>query len=125
MAEKKDYSKAPYEVGKGKPPKNRQFGQPEGNKRHSGAWRKEDTPRYWLECMMKMDEGELETIYNDEAQPFFRRKLAKCIKDGEWKEIKEMIQEVYGKMPETQITVPADEETTEEANKIIRGFCLP
>lgn len=125
MAEKKDYSKAPYEVGKGKPPKNRQFGQPGGNTPHRGAWKKENTPRYWLECMMKMDEGELETIYNDEAQPFFRRKLAKCIKDGEWKEIKEMIQEVYGKMPETQITVPADEETTEEANKIIRGFCLP
>ena len=35
------------------PPKERQFGQPNGNKRHSGAWKKEDTARYKLEQMMK------------------------------------------------------------------------
>ena len=33
--------------------------------------------------------------------------------------------EVYGKMPEMQITVEADDETKEEASKIIRGFALP
>lgn len=48
-----------------------------------------------------------------------------CMKDGEWKEIKEMVQEVYGKMPEMQITVEADDDTKEEASKIIRGFALP
>lgn len=93
--------------------------------RHNGSWHKENTPRYWLEEMMKMSENELESIYNNESQPFFKRKLAKCIKDGEWKEIKEMVQEVYGKMPEFQVTVEADEETKEEASKIIRGFALP
>jgi hypothetical protein len=36
-----------------------------------------------------------------------------------------MIQEVYGKMPEMQINVEADEDTSEEANKFIRGFALP
>lgn len=93
--------------------------------RHNGSWHKENTPRYWLETMMKMSETELQKIYDDEKQPFFKRKLAKCIKDGEWREIKEMVQEVYGKMPEMQITVEADDETKEEASKIIRGFCLP
>ena len=93
--------------------------------RHNGSWHKQDTPRFWLETMMKMSEGELIKIYDDESQPFFKRKLARCIRDGEWKEIKEMVQEVYGKMPEMQITVEADDETKEEASKIIRGFALP
>jgi hypothetical protein len=93
--------------------------------RHNGSWHKENTPRYWLETMMEMNENELQEIYNNESQPFFKRKIARCIKDGEWKEIKEMIQEVYGKMPEMQITVEADDDTKEEANKIIRGFALP
>lgn len=93
--------------------------------RHNGSWHKEDTPRYWLETMMKMSERELQRIYDNEKEPFFKRKLSKCIKDGEWKEIKEMTQEVYGKMPEMQITMEADEETKDEAAKIIRGFLLP
>lgn len=93
--------------------------------RHHGAWHKEDTPRYWLESMMKMQESELEAIYNDESNSFFKRKLARCIKDGEWTELKEMIQEVYGKMPITNVNVDADEENTEEVNKFIRGFALP
>jgi hypothetical protein len=94
-------------------------------RRHNGSWHKEDTPRYWLETMMKMKETDLMKIYDDESQPLFKRKLARCIKDGEWKEIREMVQEVYGKMPEMQITVEADDETKEEASKIIRGFALP
>ena len=94
-------------------------------RRNNGSWHKEDTPRYWLETMMKMGETELQKIYDDEKSPLFKRKMAKCIKDGEWKEMKEMIQEVYGKMPEMTIVAEADEETKEEASKIIRGFCLP
>lgn len=93
--------------------------------RHNGSWHKEDTPRYWLETMMKMGEDELMEVWNDTKNPLFKRKIARCIKDGDWKEIKEMIQEVYGKMPEMQITVEADDETKEEASKIIRGFALP
>ena len=93
--------------------------------RHNGAWHKKDTPRYWLESMMKMKDEELEKIIHDEESPKFKRKMASCIQFGDWKELKEMIQEVYGKMPETQITVEADEDVAEEANKIIRGFCLP
>lgn len=93
--------------------------------RHNGSWHKEDTPRYWLETMMKMKDEELEMVINDKESPKFKKKMASCIQYGDWKELKEMIQEVYGKMPETQITVEADEDVAEEANKIIRGFCLP
>ena len=93
--------------------------------RHNGSWHKENTPRYWLEEMMKMKDEELEMVINDEDSPKFKKKMASCIQYGDWKELKEMIQEVYGKMPETQITVEADEDVAEEANKIIRGFCLP
>lgn len=94
-------------------------------RRHNGSWHKEDTPRYWLETMMKMEEDELMGVWNNTKNPLFKRKIARCIKDGDWKELKEMIQEVYGKMPEMQITVEADDETKEEASKIIRGFALP
>lgn len=93
--------------------------------RHNGSWHKENTPRYWLEEMMKMKDDELEKIIHDEDSPKFKKKMASCIQYGEWKELKEMIQEVYGKMPEMQITVEADDETKEEASKIIRGFALP
>lgn len=92
--------------------------------RHNGSWHKEDTPRYWLETMMKMGSEELNAIIEGDS-PVFKKNMAQCIVKGEWKELKEMIQEVYGKMPEMQITVEADEETKEEASKIIRGFALP
>ena len=94
-------------------------------RRGSGTWHKENTPRYWLEQMMKMRDAELQMIIDDEESPRFKKKMADCIMNGEWKELKEMIQEVYGKMPEMQITVEADKDTQEEANKIIRGFALP
>lgn len=93
--------------------------------RHNGSWHKENTPRYWLEEMMKMKDEELEKIIHDEESPKFKKKMAHCIQYGDWKELKEMIQEVYGKMPETVISLEPDEETKEEANKIIRGFALP
>ena len=93
-------------------------------RRHNGSWHKEDTPRYWLETMMKMGSKELNAIIEGD-DPVFKKNMAQCIIKGEWKELKEMIQEVYGKMPEMQITVEADEDTQEEANKIIRGFALP
>ena len=93
-------------------------------RRHNGSWHKEDTPRYWLETMMKMNSKQLNAIIEGD-EPVFKRNMAQCIIKGEWRELKEMIQEVYGKMPEMQITVDADEETQEEANRIIRGFALP
>lgn len=93
--------------------------------RHHGAWHKEDTPRYWLETMMKMKDSELEAIIASKESSTFKKKLAECILNGEWTEIKEMIEQVYGKMPIVNITAEADNETSEEANKFIRGFALP
>ena len=73
-----------------------QFGQPNGNPRHNGAWKKESTPRFKLEKMMELEEDELRDIAEDKKSPLFERKLAIAIRKGGWREIKEMIQEVYG-----------------------------
>lgn len=85
-------------LGRGgvEPPKERQFGQPNGNPRNNGAWKKEDTARYKLEQMMKLSGEELRTVESDEEAPMFERKLAKAILNGEWKEIESMINQVYG-----------------------------
>lgn len=42
-----------------------QFGQPNGNPRHNGAWKKEDTLRYKWEQTLKMSDGELRAILKD------------------------------------------------------------
>lgn len=85
-------------LGRGgvEPPKERQFGQPNGNPRNNGAWKKEDTARYKLEQMMKLSEVELDTVKDNPDSPMFERKLAKAILDGEWKEIESMMNQVYG-----------------------------
>lgn len=36
------------------PPVDKRFGQPNGNPRHNGAWKKEDTARYKLEQMQSV-----------------------------------------------------------------------
>lgn len=42
------------------PPIEKQFGQPNGNPRHNGAWKKEATPRYKLEKILAADIKEIE-----------------------------------------------------------------
>lgn len=42
-----------------------QFGKPNGNPRHNGAWKKEDTLRYKWEQMLKMDDDELQAVLLD------------------------------------------------------------
>lgn len=86
-----------------------QFGQPNGNPRHSGAWKKEDTARYKLEQMLKLSEKELKIIAKDNDAPLFERKLAVCIANGQWKEIEGMMNQVYGQPKqkiESVITAP-------------------
>lgn len=90
------------EVGYKKPPVKNQFGQPNGNPRHNGAWKKEDTARYKLEQMLKMSESELDSLASDSEAPLFERKLATCIAKGQWKEIEGMMNQVYG-APKQQI----------------------
>jgi len=47
------------------PPKERQFGQPNGNPRHNGAWKKENTLRYKWEKLLAMNEAELIEVLKD------------------------------------------------------------
>lgn len=78
------------------PPKERQFGQPNGNPRNPSGWKREDTARYKLEQMMKLSEVELTELNFNESAPMFERKIAKAILNGEWKEIESMMNQVYG-----------------------------
>ena len=98
-----------YEVGYKKPPKERQFGQPNGNKRRTGFWDIEATARFKLEQMLKLTERELKQVAKDEEAPLFERKLAVCIANGQWKEIEGMMNQVYGQPKqkiESVITAP-------------------
>ena len=65
-------------------------------RRHNGAWKKEDTARYKLEQMLKLSEAELRELAQDKDAPLFERKLATCIATGKWKEIEGMMNQVYG-----------------------------
>lgn len=130
--------KKDYVVGKGKPPKNRQFGQPEGNKRGRGFWDKEATPRYKLERMITMGDSELEAIINDPDAPTFEKAMADiiiqaksdCDKEGvkrpaqmRFKAISDMIDQIYGKPAQTTVNVDAGDH--EEAKAFIRGVFIP
>ena len=94
------------------PPKERQFGQPNGNPRNPGGWKKEDTARYKLEQMLKMSGEELKDIGADKTRPFFERRLAEAISTGNWSVIKDIINQVYGmprsSAPEGTIQQPRD-----------------
>ena len=84
------------------PPVEHQFGQANGNPRHNGAWKKEDTARYKLEQMMKLPEDELRKVATDKTAPYFERKLASCIAKGDWKVVEGMMNQVYGQ-PKQQV----------------------
>lgn len=78
-------------------------------RRHNGAWKKEDTARYKLEQMLKLSENELREVALDKEAPLFERKLANCIAKGNWKEIEGMMNQVYGQPKqkiESVITAP-------------------
>lgn len=78
-------------------------------RRHNGAWKKEDTARYKLEQMLKLSEKELKQVAKDDEAPLFERKLAICIANGNWKEIEGMMNQVYGQPKqkiESVITAP-------------------
>lgn len=88
--------KKDYEVGYKKPPKDRQFGKPNGNKRRQGFWDIEATARFKLERMMTLSEAEINAIRDDVDAPYFERKLATCISKGDWAELQGMMNQVYG-----------------------------
>jgi len=62
---KKNVSKGCSPVSGTPPPKKNQFGEVEGNPRHNGAWKKEDTLRYKLQQVAKMTAEELQDLLRD------------------------------------------------------------
>ena len=97
------------------PPVDRRFGQPNANPRSNGHWKKEDTPRYKLEKMMKLTETELANVAMNPDSPFFERKMAVAISRGDWTTIERMINQVYG-TPKMSV----EHEGTFEVAQIIR-----
>lgn len=87
------------------PPKERQFGQPNGNPRNPGGWKREDTARYKLERMLELSEQELVAIASNPDAPLFERRIARnLIKDNDWKITEGMLNQVYG-VPKQHVEV--------------------
>lgn len=61
------------------PPKERQFGQPNGNPRGRGFWKKEDTLRFKLQQVAKMTAEELEALLRDDNAGEFEKNAARTI----------------------------------------------
>lgn len=84
------------------PPKDRQFGQPNGNPRHSGAWKKEDSLRFKWEQMLKLDDEELWEIMNNPKASRVERITAEVLLDNDMKptdkltSLEKLANQVYG-----------------------------
>lgn len=62
-----------------------QFGQPNGNPRHNGAWKKEDTLRYKWEQILKMTDEELKGVMADPAVGRVEKMTAEVLLDKDMK----------------------------------------
>lgn len=62
-----------------------QFGQPNGNPRHNGAWKKEDTLRYKWERILEMDNNELAEVLKDPKCGRVEKMTAEVLLDNEMK----------------------------------------
>ena len=92
-------------VGYKNPPKETRFGQPNGNPQGRGFWRREDTPRYKLEQMLKLGKTELEAVLNDDDAPLFERRLARSLlAENDFKTTEAMINQIYGAPKQVQET---------------------
>lgn len=88
--------------------------------RSTGSWKRTGTARYKLEQMMLLTESELTDIIDNPLSPVFEQKLAKAIVDGTWTTIKEMMDQVYGRKTDVDMSMKMD-----EGIPIIRGFVIP
>ena len=71
---------------------------------NKGYWKKEDSARFKLEQMLKLDEDQLKKVFEDPKASLFERKLAGCIANGDWKQLEGMMNQVYG-MPKQNVEV--------------------
>ena len=85
-----------------------------------GSWKRDETARYKLEQMMQLTESELTDIVSNPASPVFEQKLAKAMMDGTWTTIKEMMDQVYGRKSDVDMSMKMD-----DGVPIIRGFVIP
>lgn len=78
---KTNYDPSKQGLGNGgvAPPKEHQFGQPNGNPRHNGAWKKTDTIRFKWEQLLKLSSEELTAVKEDKDEVEFLRATANCI----------------------------------------------
>ena len=67
------------------PPVERQFGKPNGNPRHNGAWKKEDTLRYKWEQILKMTDDELRAVLADQKVGRVEKMTAEVLLDSTMK----------------------------------------
>ena len=99
---KKSQNSGKSKVGYKNPPKERQFGQPNGNPRGHGFFKVEDTARAKLEKMITLKDDELLKIFSNQATPTFEKNIAQVmLAEGlkpreKWSIIREMIDEIYG-----------------------------
>lgn len=127
-----------YKVGPGHPPRERRFGQPNGNPR-GRTWKKTDTPRYKMERMITMSAEELREIEGDENAAEFERALADIILqirddiDGDcvkrsaaqrFTAMEKMINQVYGAPAQTTVNLNSDMDEDQKAG-FIKGIFIP
>lgn len=104
-----------------------QFGQPNGNPRHNGAWKKENTLRYKWEKILEMDEAELREVLKDPKCGRVEQMTAEVLLDREMKAtekigvLDKLATQVYGQPKqavETTIMTPQPLSPRRERRKI-------
>lgn len=102
MSGKTPTAQGEYKVGNKRPPKERQFGQPNGNPRNPSGWKKEDTLRYKWEQMLKLDDEELEAVRDNPKASRVERMTAEVLLSKEMKPsekisiLSQLSNQVYG-----------------------------
>lgn len=76
---KKNVSKGCSPISGTPPPKKNQFGEVEGNPRHNGAWKKEDTLRHKLQQVAKMTAEELQDLLRNPEAGEYEKNAARTI----------------------------------------------
>ena len=69
--------------------------------RNPGGWKKDATARYKLEQIIQMSDEELQGLIDNEEAAAFDKRLAHAVKNGQWRELEGMINQVYGKPKES------------------------
>lgn len=90
MSEKTPTAQGEYKVGNKRPPKERQFGQPNGNPRNPSGWKKSDTLRYKWEQMMKLDDDELQAVLDNHKATRVEHMTAEILLDKTMKPAEKM-----------------------------------